>query len=144
MRCVSSAIVVVCFLLGADAAQEDAAKKDLDSLQGVWQVVSLEGTSLPAEKIKTLKMTFKGNKMSHPGGEGKTEEASIKLGPSKKPKAIDMTLLNGPNKGKTALGIYSIEGETLKICGAPFASDRPTEFKASKGVSLIVLKRDKR
>ena len=37
-----------------------------------------------------------------------------KLDPSKKPKAIDITQLSG--KGETIPGIYSIDGDTLKIC----------------------------
>lgn len=143
----------LCFLVGAVAsvflgsavAQDDAAKKDLENLQGVWQFVSMEGgAALPPEKLKELKLTIKGDKASHPESEGRTAEATIKLDPSKKPKAIDITPLTDPGKGKTLLGIYSIEGDTLKLCIANFGVDRPTEFKASKEVVLIVLKRDKR
>jgi uncharacterized protein (TIGR03067 family) len=137
-------VIAICVFLGSAVAQEEAAKKDLESLQGVWQFVSMEGGDpLPPEKLKELKLTIKGNKASHPASEGKTEEATIKLDPSKKPKAIDFTPQTGPDKGKTLLGIYAIDGDTLKICGAKVGGDRPTEFKESKDVSLIVLKREK-
>jgi uncharacterized protein (TIGR03067 family) len=147
MRYLFCLIVSGSFLLGAGAAQEnDSAKKDLDRLQGVWQMVSMEivGKSLPEEKIKALKLTFKGNKATHPGADGKTEEATVKLDPSKNPKALDMSPLTGPGKGQTLLAIYAIEGDTLKICGARAGRDRPTEFKGGKDVILMVLTRAKR
>jgi len=143
MRGSSVVIVAVCFLLGAGPIQDDAAKKDLDKLQGVWQVVSMEGgKSLPPDRLKELKFTFKGNKLSHTGSDGKTTESTIKLDPSKKPKVMDITHLTD---SVTLLGIYSIDGDTLKICGPRVKDgDRPTEFKASEDVDLIVLKRTKR
>jgi RNA polymerase sigma factor (sigma-70 family) len=50
------------------------------------------------------------------------------IDPSKEPKQIDLT------EPKEVRGIYSIEGDTLKICfGAPGA-ERPTVFSAKKGV----------
>ena len=145
MRYVCGVIVVACLLRSAGAAQDDV-KRELDSLQGAWQCVSFEekGTSLPEEQIKTLKLTFKGYKASHAGKDGKTDQATIKIDPSKKPKAIDLMLLTGPDKGKTVQGIYTIDGDTLTICGAQAGRERPTEFKGGKDVNLMVFKRDRR
>jgi uncharacterized protein (TIGR03067 family) len=137
-------IAMICVLLGSAAAQNDAVKKDLESLQGVWRIVSMEGGyALAAEKLKEMKLTIRGNKASHLASEGQTEEATIKLDPSKKPKAIDFTPQTGPDKAKNLLGIYAIDGDTLRICATIDGGDRPTEFKASKEASLIVLKREK-
>src|SRR5215470_16762897 len=88
-------------LVCANAAQNDAAKKDQKSMQGVWKIASMEvdGKAVPADKVPAIKLTVKGNMMSHPGS-GKIEEATFKLDPSKKPKAIDITQLTDPNKGK--------------------------------------------
>jgi len=56
-----------------------------------------------------------------------------KLDPSKSPKTIDMTLTEGPNKGAVMLGIYEIDGDTLKACFDPQGKKRPTEFKSAPG-----------
>jgi uncharacterized protein (TIGR03067 family) len=146
MRFCFGLIVVLSTLLGANAAQDEAAKKDLDSLQGVWQCVSMEidGKSMPADQVKALKLTFKGNKASHPGADDKVEEAIVKLDPTKKPKAIDFSPLAGSDNGAAIQAIYSLEKDTLKICGASKDTTRPTEFKAGKGVTLVVLTREKK
>jgi uncharacterized protein (TIGR03067 family) len=147
MRYFGSLIAVCYFLLAANAAQDDLAKKDLDSLQGVWRFISFvsDGRPRPEEELKGLKLTIKGNKWIEVEGDNKGLESTIKLDPSKKPKAIDITALAGPAKGKPSLGIYSIEGDTLKTCAYNTGgSERPTEFKAIDGVNLFVLKREKR
>jgi hypothetical protein len=62
MKCWFCAIVGVSLSLSASAAPQGAAKKDQESLQGVWQVVSLEryGNAAPEEETKSLKLTVKG------------------------------------------------------------------------------------
>ncbi|MCH7725039.1 MAG: TIGR03067 domain-containing protein [Planctomycetes bacterium] len=143
MRHLSVGILAVSFLCGTANAEADAAKEDLASLQGGWQLISLrvDGKALPKEEVKKTKLTFKGNKASHPGRNGKIEEGTFKLDPSKRPKAIDM--ISGGDKGKPLLGIYSIDGDSLKLCVAKLGVERPTEFKAGKDVVFMVLKREK-
>ena len=73
-------------------------------------------------------------------------KAKITLDPSKKPKTIDYLVSDGPTKGQKLLGIYEIEGDTLKSCfGAPGAG-RPTEFSGKTGQrrTVSVWKRDKK
>ena len=127
----------------------DDAKKDSEGLQGTWEVVEFtaDGKLYPEEIPKEIKLTFKGEKMliSGPGGIGK-REYSFKLDPSKKPKAIDVTPLDGPFKDKTVPAIYELSGDELKFCMPnQETKDRPTEFKASEGskLGLFVSKRSK-
>jgi uncharacterized protein (TIGR03067 family) len=145
MRYIGSFIAVCCFLLTGNAAQDDPAKKDLDSLQGGWQYMSwvADGNPAPKEEVKGLKIVIKGNKLTFIGfGKGIASEATIKLDPSKKPKAIDLAVGGGT---EPQLGIYSIEGDTLKMyfCNS-MGGERPTEFKDGQNVSSFMLKREKR
>ena len=46
------------------------------------------------------------------------------------PHEIDLHITNEPEKGKTFLSIYKIEGDTLFICHALPGATRPTEFSS--------------
>ena len=61
-------------------------------------------------------------------------------------KTIDLVNTIGPRKGKTQLGIYELDGDTVKFCFAGPGKDRPTEFTANDGSqrTLSAWKRDKK
>jgi uncharacterized protein (TIGR03067 family) len=68
-----------------------------------------------------------------------------KLDPSAKPKVIEVTLTVGEYTGKTAKGIYKLDGDALTfVYGIP-GGPAPTEFATVKGDNQImfVLKRAK-
>jgi uncharacterized protein (TIGR03067 family) len=133
-------------LLVAAAPKDDDAKADREKLQGVWSVVSLEvsGTQAGADDTKNIKFEFKGDKIFFMDGK-ENHEGTFKLDPTTKPKTIDVVPADGPGKGKTHPGIYTFEGDTLKICGAEPGTERPKEFKTKQGAgqTLVVLKRAK-
>jgi RNA polymerase sigma factor (sigma-70 family) len=137
---------------GKDIKKADDAKpkekSDLDKFQGTWDVTGYERNG---EKFPVTAITFTGDNMKRYAAVGdplpSRPEWTIKLDPSKKPKAVDATVLTGPLKGKTRLGIYQIEGDELKLClPRPDVKERPTEFKATEGsqLELITLKRSKK
>ena len=69
-----------------------------------------------------------------------------KIGPSKKPKTLDMTITDGPQKGMTYHAIYKLEGDKLTICRhVEPCKDRPTELvtKPNSGLMIVVWKRAK-
>jgi uncharacterized protein (TIGR03067 family) len=133
-------------LLLVSLAAADPAKDDLDKLQGSWKIVSLEkdGKKQPEDALKSLKVIIKDDKFILKEGD-KDAESSIKLDPSAKPKAIDLTVKEG-DAAKTIKGIYQLADDDLKICAAgdPNA-DRPKDFatKPKANVGLVVLKREK-
>jgi uncharacterized protein (TIGR03067 family) len=119
--------------------------------EGSWKVTALEtnGKSAPAEALQGMRWTFKGSEVrfadpgEEPGG-----RSAITLDPGKTPRHIDLVGQEGPEKGKTAHGIYKLEKDRLVIClrDAKTASKgRPQEFKteAGSGLGMITLERAK-
>jgi RNA polymerase sigma factor (sigma-70 family) len=127
----------------AQGAQAKAgqARTDKDRLQGTWVAVSAEkgGKAAPDEFLTSLKITFAGDKITVRGG-GDAKEGTFKLDPAKKPKEIDLM-----HEGKTAQGIYRLDGDKLTLCLDDADKGRPTEFKSKAGTGLVlmVLRREK-
>jgi uncharacterized protein (TIGR03067 family) len=147
MRLRLLSVLAVGLLLGADAPREDSAKKELEKFQGDWVAVSytVDGKEVGDDELKTIRLTVKGADSTFKRGD-KTGHGTYKLGPSKDPKEIDISHDDGPDKGKTALGVYEVEGEKLKIClAAPGVKERPKELasKPGSGHTLEVWKRAK-
>jgi uncharacterized protein (TIGR03067 family) len=122
------------------------AAGDLDAVQGTWKRVSGEvnGKALPEAEVQKTSLTIQGDKYTLKIGE-QTRTGILKLDASKTPHQIDIISDAGPNKGKSLLGIYELDGDTFKYClGAP-GKERPTEFasKPGSGAGLYVNKRQK-
>lgn len=122
------AALSVGLLMAADA-KDDAVKKDTEAMQGKWQLVSLERDGKSVDVPKDAVRVVKDDTYTITPRPGVTIEGTYKIDPTAKPKTIDITPTTSDNKGKTALGIYEIDGDMLKICWAPSGKDRPTEFK---------------
>ena len=120
---------------GARADDKADAEKELKKLQGTWTFESVEvgGKEAPAADYKSMTVTFEGGKFTVKTGDEVIQVGTEKLDPSKSPKAIDVTMTEGPNKGAVMLGIYEIDGDTLKVCFDPQGKKRPTEFKSTPG-----------
>jgi len=50
---------------------------------------------------------------------------------------FEMTIKDGYKKGERVHGIYSIDGDSLKLCYGPAAKPRPKEFAAPKGSEVF-------
>lgn len=122
-------------------------KADWKKLEGDWTPVGMElgGTKWNAEQFKGSKLTITEGKYSLLFG-GQADKGDVKIDSAKKPKAMDITGTEGPNKGKTIPAIYDFEDGVLKICYALKGTDRPGEFKTTKENEffLAVYKRDKK
>jgi uncharacterized protein (TIGR03067 family) len=139
-------LIVALRLLAADGTPEDAIKKEYTHFEGTWRFVSIEieGKKVPEDGFKGSRMILKSDQFTVEEG-AVTFRGTFKVDPGKKPKQIDVTFAEGPEKGKTALGIYTLEGDTYTVCIGLVGRDRPTEFvsKAASGHVLEVLKRIK-
>jgi uncharacterized protein (TIGR03067 family) len=135
--------------LGIAVAQDDAAKKELKKLDGVWQVVSAEGDGnpFPEEVIQNLRMVFKRDQLTLKGVEDlmkKFEKITLMIDPATTPKIMDFKIEAGSEKDNTFEGIYELKGDQLKICAATERGNRPGDFETKAGSNrvLFVLKRE--
>jgi uncharacterized protein (TIGR03067 family) len=105
---------------------EKDAKNDQKALQGTWTSALGDGEA---------KWVIKGDKLSLTTPR-RDYKVTFTLDPEAKPHpAIDLKVEEGPEdaKGKTLLGIYSIEDGAVTICIDGGADARPTEFSTEPG-----------
>ena len=131
-------------LVFAVVSKGDDAKTDTEKLQGTWKLVSLEadGEQAPAEIVAKLKLVFKNNTLTFTPGEPGFTNYTFKVDPTTKPPSFDMTHADGTHKDETTKGIYSLKGDSLKICFGQ-ANQRLKEINSKSGQAMYVLKRDK-
>ena len=128
----------------------DAFTKELKALAGTWRPISAENNGYKASE-EDLKGTLwirdaDGKWTLRRGTETLVEWAVKQIDATKNPKTIDIEITAGAYKGVVYLGIYELDGDTLRICFAlPDKPERPTEFSASKGSvrALSEFKREK-
>ena len=125
---------------GAPADEKADLEKEVRKFQGTWTFESSEtgGKQLPAGELKGFILTFEGEKHTVKKGDEVIQVGTQKLDPSKSPKALDVAVAEGLNKGAVMLGIYEISGDTLKVCFDPEGKKRPTEFKSAPGSQNFV------
>jgi uncharacterized protein (TIGR03067 family) len=116
--------------VAADNPKTDPQASDKDKVQGTWKLVKLEdsGNTQPEATLPEATVVYEGDKYTFTFA-GDVEKGIMKWDMSKKPKAVDVDITEGRDKGKKQLGIYEIEGDTLKLCFAkPEVKERPTSF----------------
>ena len=118
--------------LGATAGQDDPGKKELAKFKGAWTYRSIEsgGNQVPAEVFKAVVLTIEGDKFAVKDGDKVVQAGTLRLDPTKTPKAIDAKVSEGQNEGTVMLGVYEFDGDEFKACFDPEGKKRPTAFKS--------------
>jgi uncharacterized protein (TIGR03067 family) len=123
---------------------QEYADKGIKELQGKWRAVEMQtaGISAPMEVLEKARLEIKGNEWIWLSGGPVNGKARIKVDPSKSPKEIDLTILEGESKGSTIPGIYALEKGQLRICYS-HTKDRPKDFRTKRGElrELLALER---
>jgi uncharacterized protein (TIGR03067 family) len=138
--------VLAISLTGAE--DNPTIKKDMAQLQGEWTMVSGErdGLPFPDELRKSFKRSAKGDEATVTMGGQLFTKAKFTLDPAKKPKAIDYSVTGGNYTGQRQLGVYELDGDTLKLCFSLPGKERPTDFttKTGDGRTSTAWKREKK
>jgi uncharacterized protein (TIGR03067 family) len=129
------------------ASANNAANADQEKLLGNWTVVSgqEDGKALPPEKVKGSQVVITKETLTCQE-ETQKRVMTYKVDSSTTPKQIELTTIEGSDKGKTSHGIYALDGDALKICFTQPGNDRPKEFTSKEGSKAMsfVLKRANR
>jgi len=150
MRYATLLAVLGLFTSAGLARADEAADKAAKELEGLWLVVGIEneGRKATGEDVKDMRWHIQGGEIRARDPDGTAGKMSFVLDPGKDPKAIDVTSLDGKQKGKTAFGIYELKDGRLRICLRDWESavkGRPTKFSTEKdsGLAMITLERAK-
>ncbi len=154
----STPFLLILFLLLAGVGSADASgapegdtfTKELKALAGTWRPVSSENNGFKASEGDLAGLVWirdeDGRWTMQRGGRPVVQWAVKAIDTTKNPKTIDIEVMADEYKGMVYLGIYELDGDTLRICLAlPDRPERPTEFSASHGTlrALSELKREK-
>jgi len=128
----------------ADKAQEDLLKKEWAKLKGTWRPVSTEanGKKTPENILKDnpSQIVIEEGRITGSLKDKETYQGTLTIDPTQTPKTLDIAVTSGDYKGKKSLGIYELDGDTLKLCWTFFIvdRDRPKTFATETGANLIL------
>jgi uncharacterized protein (TIGR03067 family) len=126
-------------LLAADAKDQAERKKFV----GLWKGFVVEGRGENPNRgpvkleLRITEQTIKGlqfsgtNVVDHGQGE-------FVLDLAQNPKILDAWKTNERGRKQNFIGIYTLEGDTLKWCVSP-RKTRPTEFRSGDGGFLVIV-----
>jgi uncharacterized protein (TIGR03067 family) len=149
--------MVVMFLAAPEDPTKDAAKRELEKLQGTWVLVGGEGKgnvlSEKAAREEEWSLVIKGDKFTLIRGK-ESGTVMIRLDPSKQP--AWMNLIGIEDRSLVNHAIYTLEEDRLTICwsrgGRPNSpEERPVKFttkrddnKNLRGLFMGIYKRQKK
>jgi uncharacterized protein (TIGR03067 family) len=148
-----AALASLLLLATSIAADEPPAKKaptaaaELQRFQGTWNVEAWEegGKALTEADLKKRGVFFGANIFIFRHDKKVLRGGTIQLDPGKTPATANLSVREGEGKDDVMLGIYSLDGDTLKLCFDPKGQSRPKDFKpeAKDGFTIITLKKPK-
>lgn len=133
--------ILLCLAL-AQPANEAKAKKDLERLQGTWVMHALEvdGKDVGAKRIQDSYLIVTKDQYVTKVKDKEQPGFRIVLDPSKEPKHIDMIKAMPGGAEEVFKGIYTFDGDTLKVCrGLTAKQERPQQFATWPNTSVFLV-----
>jgi uncharacterized protein (TIGR03067 family) len=141
------AVLAAWGLTHADEAPPGEAERARTKLEGTWELVAMQtgGTEKPRPGSGEGLVIDRGRIRFQEKSAAPPLEAAYQTHPDRKPPAIDLTWLSGPDKDRRTAGIYRLEedGNTLTLCLPRPGENRPPAFttRPNSRDTLMVLKR---
>src|SRR5690242_684317 len=97
-----TSFLVIALALSSSLAARSGEARQGETLEGTWlpAAAELAGQMLPDEVRKSIKLVVRGDRYTVTAGE-QVDQGKLKLNAGAKPKEVDITGTEGPNKGKT-------------------------------------------
>ena len=139
--------LIACIALASSSWGQESTDKARASLVGVWSGYAVNGKGeKPNEGPVKLELIITSDLIKAKQFKGPN---TLDLGEGTFEIKLDKTLnhldgdkkLDNPNRKEVWLGIYQLDGDTLKWCVK--RKGRPTEFATGDGAFLLILKRQK-
>ena len=143
MKTWMTTLTLAVLLAAGASARQDSLPKELAALQGTWVIVSLNDQS-PADQGVTMTLSFAGNNYTQSLNGEVVETGTFKLDATKKPLALDFTIVAGDDAGKLQLGIVEIGDQTARFgLAEPGSANRPTGFTEGGAAVVVIAKKAK-
>ncbi len=130
----------------AEQARRKAIADDRKAFEGTWagEMNRRDGVTLSEDEAKQARLIITGDRYTMDRGNDRTSRGTTRIDPTSNPKTMDISIIDGVNKGQTWLGIYEVTGDTYRACFATEGKPRPSAFVSEPGSGnvLWVFKKD--
>jgi uncharacterized protein (TIGR03067 family) len=117
---------------------KEKGKADAELILGTWELVTREAAPRGQTNGIHRELHREGKAIIIHTSTNRRIDAIYKIDPTKSPKEWDWKL---GESGAEFLGIYELDGDTLKLAIVSKGTPRPTKMEATPGVSLSTYKR---
>jgi erythromycin esterase len=124
------------WFVGKPSPPAAAVKRELESLQGRWQVVTMnqEGEQRPLTGIFAgLQIEIHNDRRTLKNDAGVLAGACFRLNPHVTPHTMDIVVTQGAARGLTLLGIYELSRGQWRVCYSAPGRRRPRDFSPKPG-----------
>ena len=136
------ASAVFAVLAAVDRGAVDSRSDDAAAIQGTWACAAavVDGKPLDENTTARLRLVMTAERYRTERGDDEVLfDSTYRLDPGHDPRHIEMTGTEGEAAGRQALGIYSLEGDTLKICYTMPGGQRPKSFESKPGSKAFLV-----